>query len=79
MVLDLKNPAQARHLHDDAQAAEVMAVTYADSMQGRDTFGQHRQSTERCEASLFSAIAYLHHIAVERVRGALRRQNDTPF
>ena len=77
--LDLKSPAQARHLHDDAQAAEVLAVTYADSKQELDRFGQHRQATEQCEAMLFNAIARVHHVAPEQVRVALRRQNDTPF
>jgi hypothetical protein len=79
VLLDLKNPDQARHLHDDARAAEVLAVTYADSTPGVDAFGQHRQSTERCEAMLFHAIARVHRVAPEQVRVALRRQNDTPF
>jgi hypothetical protein len=77
--LDLKNPAHVRHVHDDAQAAEALAVAYADSKQGRDRFGQHRQSTERCEAMLFKTIARVHRVAPEQVRVALRRQNDTPF
>jgi hypothetical protein len=77
--IDLNNLAQLRHLHDDAQAAEALAVVYADSKQGRDEFGQHRQSTERCEAMLFDAIARVHRVAFEQVRVALRRQNDTPF
>jgi hypothetical protein len=77
--LDLKNPVQVRHLRDDAQVAEGLAVAYADSMQGRGTFGQHRQSTERCEAMLFNAIARVHRVPLEQVRVALRRQNDTPF
>ena len=79
VLLDLKNTAQERHLHDDARAAEILAVTFADSKPGLDKFGQHRQSTERCEAMLFSAIARVHHVAPEQVRIALRRQNDTPF
>ena len=79
VVLDLKNPAQVRHLQNDAQAAELRAVTYADSQQGLDRVGQHRQATERCEAMLFNAIARVHRVAPEQVRVALRRQNDTPF
>jgi hypothetical protein len=79
VVLDLKNPAQLRHLHDDSQAAERLAVTYADSSQAPDKVGRHRQSTQRCEAMLFNAIARVHHVAPEQVRLALRRQNDTPF
>jgi len=79
VVLDLKNPAQLRHLHDDAQAAELLAVSHADSKQGLGKFGQHRQSTAACEAMLFNAIARVHHVAPEQVRIALRRQNDTPF
>jgi hypothetical protein len=79
VLLDLKNPAHERHLHDDAQTAEGLAASYADSKQGLEKFGQHRQSTERCEATLFNAIARVHQIAPEQVRIALRRQNDTPF
>jgi len=79
VLLDLKNPDQARHLHDDAQAAEVLAVSYADSQPGGDTFGRHRQSTERCEVMLFDAIARAHRVPPDQVRLALRRQNDTPF
>lgn len=79
VLLDLKNPAQVRHLHDDARAAEALAVTYADSKQVLDKIGQHRPTTQRCEAMLFNAIARLHHVAPEQVRIALRRQNDTPF
>jgi hypothetical protein len=77
--LDLKVPAQVRHLRNDAQAAESLAVTYADSQQGLEKFGQRRQVAERCEAMLFSAIARVHHVTLEQVRIALRRQNDTPF
>jgi len=78
-LLDLKNPTQLRHLRDDARSAELLAVTYADSIQGLDTFGQHRHSMERCEGMLLSDIARVHHVTPEQVRMALRRQNDTPY
>ena len=77
--LDLQNPAQLRHLHDDAQAAEMLAVHYADSQQGHDKFGRHRQLTEQCEAMLFGSIARVHRVEPKQVSVALRRQNDTPF
>jgi hypothetical protein len=79
VAVDVKNPAQLRHLRADAQAAEALAVSYADSQPARETFGRQRQLTERCEAILFDAIARAHHVAPAQVRTALRRQNDTPF
>jgi hypothetical protein len=77
--LDLKVPAQLRHLRDDAQAAELLAAIYADSRQGLDKFGERRQLAERCEATLFNAIARVHQVSLDQVRNALRRQNDLPF
>ena len=78
-TLDLNVPAQQQHLRDDAHAAEALALTYADAMEGADGVGQHRQAIERCEATLLSDIARVHRLAPERVRMALGRQNDTPF
>jgi len=79
LSLDLKNPAQLGHLHDDAKAAETIAGVYADSKRGAAKPGDHRQATETCEAVLFSAVARVHGVSPDQVRTALRRQNDTPF
>jgi hypothetical protein len=79
VLLDLANLAQARHLRDDARAAELSAVRYADATEGSTRVGQHRQAMERCEGLLFDEIARVHHVAPAQVRTALARQNDTPF
>ena len=68
-----------RHLHEDARAAEALAVRYADSATGLSQPGEHRRLTETCEATLVNSIADVHHVTPEQVRVALRRQNDTPF
>ena len=79
VVLELKDPAQTRHLRDDARAAEALAVTFADSTQGLEQAGRHWESMERCEGILFNDIARVHHVVPEQVRMALARQNDAPF
>jgi hypothetical protein len=66
-------------LRDDARAAELSAVSYADATDGLHVAGQHRQAMEWCEALLFDEIARAHHVAPAQVRTALARQNDTPF
>ena len=78
-ALDVKSPAAQQHLREDARAAEALAVSYADSMEGIERGGHHRQSIERCEAALLGDIARVHHVAPDQVRVALGRQNDTPF
>jgi len=77
--IDPKDPAQQRHLRDDAQTAEKVAVRYADRREGVERMGNHRRATDECEAVLFDSIARVHHVTPEQVRQALRRQNDTPF
>lgn len=76
--LDLRDQSQQRHLRDDARAAEDLAVRYADSVPGPQPPGEHQRAIERCEATLFDAIAHVHGVAAQQVREVLARQNDTP-
>ena len=72
--LDLRNPEQQRHLSDDAERAEDMAIRYADSGKGRvhgagpDAYGQAR---DECMAALFTTIAKNHAVNLEQVRESL--------
>jgi hypothetical protein len=70
----LPNTDLPRHLRDDAQKADELAVQHADS--AKTKVWEHRRVTERCEAALFSAIARIHGVPPDQVREALGRQND---
>ena len=78
VALILGDTDQYRHLRDDARAAEELAVRYADLVKTFPKAGEHRRLTERCEATLFAAIARAHRVTQEQVDEALARQNDTP-
>jgi hypothetical protein len=73
------NPAQQRHLRDDAETAETLAIRYADQRGVLGRMGHRQRTREQCEAVLWNAIAHVHQVTPEQVRQALRRQNDTPF
>ena len=76
--IDLKNAVQQRHLRQDAETAETIALRFADGREeGR--IGSRQRTRERCEASLWNSIARVHGVTPNEVRNALRRQNDTPF
>ena len=77
--IDLKNAVQQRHLRQDAETAETLALRFADGREGVGRMGSRQQTRERCEAALWSSIARVHGVTPDEVRNALRRQNDTPF
>jgi hypothetical protein len=56
--LDLRNPEQRRHLTDDADLAEDLAIRYADLRVG-PTAG-YGETRDQCMAALFSTIAKNH-------------------
>ncbi len=70
--LDLRDPAQARHLSNDAQFAEELAIRYGDSFRGRETVEARGRRVEQCTAQLFAWIERLHDVSdddVQRARG----------
>ena len=77
--VDLKNLVQQRHLRQDAETAETLALRFADGRERVDHVGRRQRTKERCEAVLWNAIARVHAVTPEQVQKALRRQNDTPF
>jgi hypothetical protein len=77
--IDLRNSTQQRHLRQDAETAETLALRFADRRGSVDRVGSRQRTRERCEAALWNAIARVHGVTADQVRNALRRQNDTPF
>lgn len=74
--LELTNPAQQRHLSDDAQVAEDRAIRYADSHGGPRSghfagFDEYGRTREQCMAALFQVIANNHGVTQEQVRKSL--------
>ena len=69
-------PLPARHLSEDAEFAEDLAIRYADVHHGLRTpyyvsgedYVSHR---DRCKAALFGEIASEHNVAMERVYDSL--------
>jgi hypothetical protein len=75
--IDLTNPAQQRHLSDDAQVAEDRAIRYADSHSGPRSghfagFDKYARAREQCMAALFQVIAKNHGVTQEQVRESLK-------
>jgi len=74
--IDLRNPEQQRHLHDDAELAEDLAVRYSDSgnwkVPGQDNgHAAYVRARNECMTALFSTIARNHGVTFEQVREAL--------
>ena len=74
-ALDLRDRGDRRHLSDDAQVAEDIAIRYADVTGGtgsaRKDVPAYRTRRETCKASLFATIADQHGVAVESVGSAV--------
>jgi hypothetical protein len=74
-ALDLAVSRDARHLADDAQTAEDLAIRHADASRGRAS--QSRDATEyqavreQCKASLFALVASQHHVSMDAVAAAV--------
>jgi hypothetical protein len=70
--------ADARHLSDDAQTAEDVAIRHADLGQARALHsvnpGPYRERRDACKAQLFAAISRQHGVAVDAVAGAVGRR-----
>lgn len=68
-----------RHLRDDAEAAERIAVQFSESAVELGVQGERLRVKEECEARLWESIARVHQTTLQEVRNSMRRQNDMPF
>ena len=77
-AVDLTNDIERRHLQDDAHGARTFAVRYGDAVVilpsgpesdgWNERVGVHRDAVGRCEASLTSSIAAIHHVSPAQIR-----------
>jgi hypothetical protein len=80
--LDLSRPTQQRHLSDDAQFAEDLAIRYADVHKGLHSgrfegADEYAQAREQCMVTLFDVIGNTHGVSQEQVRTYLaHRRTD---
>ena len=74
-TLDLRDRGDRRHLSDDAQVAEDIAIRHADIRGGtgpaRRDVPLYRTRRETCKASLFATIADQHGVSVDSVASAV--------
>ena len=77
--IELRDEVQQRHLRQDAETAETLALRFADGRGRVERVGSRQRARERCEAVLWNSIARIHAVTPDQVQKALRRQNDTPF
>jgi hypothetical protein len=68
--LDLRNTVDQRHLRDDAQFAEELAIRYSDPLRQAEGLTEARDKRNRCMENLFATIATLHGVTKDDVRHA---------
>jgi hypothetical protein len=78
-ALDLRQPADAHHLSDDATVAEALAIRYADATRGRRSGhyagdAEYVAARDRCMTSLFGTIARTHHVGGQAIGHALQQR-----
>jgi hypothetical protein len=74
--LDLTRAADRRHLRQDAQSAETVAIHYADAAPARREGPiQYAHAREACMASLFGVVARTHAVDLETVRAFSMHRN----
>jgi hypothetical protein len=84
-ALDLTRANEQRHLYDDVELAEELAIRNADAIY-KQRFGSYGHGgliengrlRERCMASLLSAVAAAHELRVEQVEHARARGYRDP-
>jgi hypothetical protein len=73
--LDLSVSRDARHLADDAQTAEDLAIRHADASHGRASHSrdvsEYQAVRETCKASLFALVASQHRVSPDAVAAAV--------
>jgi hypothetical protein len=74
-ALELSVASDRRHLADDAQFAEDLAIRHADASRGRGSanrdVGEYRRIREQCKAELYAAVAAQHSVPPEVVAAAV--------
>lgn len=73
-VLDLSSRSDRRHLADDAQTAEDLAIRHADASRSPDwqaNRGEYRRVREECRARLNASIAQQHSVPLHAVDAAV--------
>jgi len=80
-ALDLTRGSDARHLADDAQTAEDLAIRHADASRGRDSglvrnVGEYHRVREECKASLFAIVAQQHLVPLDAVARAVEDRRE---
>jgi hypothetical protein len=68
--LDLRNTVDLRHLCDDAQFAEELAIRYSDPLRKAEGLTEAREKRMQCMETLFATIATLHSVTKDDVRHA---------
>lgn len=77
--LNLQSAPDRRHLRDDAQLVEELAVRYGDAVRTfqpgslPDVLPDVRRRREECLSTLFAAVAALHGLAPDQVARAAER------
>jgi len=82
IALDLSKERQLRHLNDDAQAAEDLAIRYADAHNGRRSgnfvgLKEYARARDKCMAALFQAIGNNHAVTQTQVRESLAHRRTS--
>ena len=76
--LNLDNTTDLRHLSDDAQLAEDVAIRHADVTEGtgsgRRNVQRYRDRREACKASLFAIVSGQHGVPIADVGQAVARR-----
>jgi hypothetical protein len=72
--LDLRNVTHERHLSQDAQFAEELAIRHGDSFRGREDVAERGRRVDACTAELFTWIVRLHDVSLDDVQRARARR-----
>ena len=79
-ALDLSVGSDQRHLADDAQTAEDLAIRHADAGRGRGSanrdVGEYRRVREECKAQLYATVATQHSVTPQAVAAAVADRRE---
>jgi hypothetical protein len=78
-TFDIQNRTHQQHLIEDVQAAEELAIRYADEQRGHRSgqfsgMDEYVQTREQCMATLFGVIATNHRMDPQQVRESVGRR-----
>jgi hypothetical protein len=68
--IDPRSPAGQRHLRDDAELAEELAIRHGDSYRAREGLETARRQRSACVAVLFETIARTHGVTPDQIAQA---------